>query len=360
MKKNRKRHKKVFQKHSRTIKKDGEDLFALSEPGSRQIDTGKEERKDDDDNELQPETPEEEAEESESLVVIKRTRTSKGAPTIDSVRLYLREIEKIPLLTKKEEVDLAKKIEKSSLDAKKALISANLRLVVSIAKRYLNRGLPLLDLLEEGNLGLIRAVEKFSYRKGFKFSTYATWWIKQAITRAIANQGRTIRVPVHVAEAINSCIKVTRELSQKLGREPALHEIAKAMHLSGEKARDIVKMTIRATTSLESTLGEDEGRQFGDILEDKNVASPASSSMTRLRNEKTMDFLETLSSREKKVLWLRFGLHEEFPHTLEETGKIIGVTRERIRQIEARALRKLRYSIMKRDKDFVEFLRESI
>lgn len=279
--------------------------------------------------------------------------------SIDSVRLYLKEIGRIPLLTPPEEVSLAKRIEKGDMAAKKNLISANLRLVVSIAKHYLNRGLPLLDLLEEGNLGLIRAAEKFSYHKGFKFSTYATWWIKQAVTRAIANQGRTIRVPVHVAERINRCLKTSRLLSQKLGREPKIFEVAKAMNISEDMARETMEMVFRPT-SMEAPMGYGDTKLFGDTIVDKNVVSPALTSVIRIKNEKIKEFLETLNPREKMILGLRFGLDNEVPHTLEQTGHILGVTRERVRQIEAKTLRKLRYNLMKREKELREFLREGV
>lgn len=286
-------------------------------------------------------------------------KNSKDNSTTDSVRLYLKEIGRVPLLSRKEEIVLARGIEKGNWNAKKALITANLRLVVSIAKKYLNRGLFLLDLLEEGNLGLIRATEKFSYRKGFKFSTYATWWIKQAITRAIANHGRTIRIPVHVAEELNRFLRIKRELLQKLGREPTVLEISKTMRLSQEKVRDIIRMMIKPT-SLDVPLNGEEGRRFGDFIEDRTMVSPAASSMIRLKNEKIMSFLGALDSRERKVLSMRFGLEEDVSHTLEETGIVLGVTRERIRQIEVKALKKLKSIIAKKDIDFKGFLRESL
>ncbi|HQE49735.1 MAG TPA: RNA polymerase sigma factor RpoD [Fervidobacterium sp.] len=272
----------------------------------------------------------------------------------DPVRMYLREIGKVSLLTKEEEVELAKRIEAGDEEAKKKLIEANLRLVVSIAKKYIGRGLSFLDLIQEGNLGLIRAVEKFDYRKGFKFSTYATWWIRQAITRAIADQARTIRIPVHMVETINKLIRVSRQLVQQLGREPTVEEIAQALELPPEKVEDIQRIA-QKPVSLETPIGEEEDSQLGDFIEDEDSPDPEEATASQLLREQLEEMLGELTEREREVLRLRFGLEDGRSHTLEEVGKRFNVTRERIRQIEAKALRKLRHpSRSKRLRDYLE------
>ncbi len=259
----------------------------------------------------------------------------------DSVRMYLREIGKIPLLVAKEEVELAKQIEKGSVEAKKKLIEANLRLVVSIAKKYVGRGLSFLDLIQEGNQGLIRAVEKYDWRRGYKFSTYATWWIRQAITRAIADQARTIRIPVHMVELINKLARVQRQLVQELGRPPLPDEIATEMQIPVEKVDHILKIS-QETVSLESPVGEEEDSKLGDFIEDKESITPKEKAIYELLKGHVAEFLNSLSPREQKILKMRFGLETGRTHTLEEVGNEFGVTRERIRQIEAKALEKLR------------------
>jgi len=266
----------------------------------------------------------------------------KGIGVDDPVKMYLKEIGQVSLLTPEEEVELAKKIEKGDAEAKKKLIEANLRLVVSIAKRYVGRGMLFLDLIQEGNLGLIRAVEKFDYRKGYKFSTYATWWIRQAITRAIADQARTIRIPVHMVETINKLVRTSRQLTQELGREPSPEEIAERMGMTAEKVREILK-TAQEPLSLETPIGEEEDSHLGDFIEDTGVLAPPQAASYSLLKEQLDNVLNTLTDRERRVLKLRFGLEDGKPHTLEEVGQIFGVTRERIRQIEAKALRKLRH-----------------
>jgi len=274
-------------------------------------------------------------------------------PLTDSVRMYLREIGKIPLLTPEEEVELAKRIETGDLEAKRKLMAANLRLVVSIAKKYIGRGMLFLDLIQEGNLGLSRAVEKFDYRKGFKFSTYATWWIRQAITRAIADQARTIRIPVHMVETINKLIRVSRQLVQKLGREPTAEEIAKEMGIDSERVAEIQRIA-QEPVSLETPIGEEEDSQLGDFLEDKELLSPDDAAANQLLREELESMIDELAPREREVLRLRFGLEDGHPYTLEEVGRRFGVTRERIRQIEAKALRKLRHpSRSKKLRDFI-------
>ncbi len=274
-------------------------------------------------------------------------------PLTDPVRMYLREIGKIPLLTPEEEVELAKRIEAGDLEAKKKLMAANLRLVVSIAKKYIGRGMLFLDLIQEGNLGLSRAVEKFDYRKGFKFSTYATWWIRQAITRAIADQARTIRIPVHMVETINKLIRVSRQLVQKLGREPTAEEIAKEMGIDAERVAEIQRIA-QEPVSLETPIGEEEDSQLGDFLEDKELLSPDDAAANQLLREELENMIDELAPREREVLRLRFGLEDGHPYTLEEVGRRFGVTRERIRQIEAKALRKLRHpSRSKKLRDFI-------
>ena len=271
----------------------------------------------------------------------------------DPVRLYLKEIGKVPLLTAEQEMGIAKRMEAGDDEAKKELAEANLRLVVSIAKRYVGRGMSFLDLIQEGNLGLIKAVEKFDYTKGFKFSTYATWWIRQAITRAIADQARTIRIPVHMVETINKLIRVSRQLLQELGREPTPAEIGKEMGFSEEKVREIQKIA-QDPVSLETTIGEEEDSHLGDFIEDDNAPAPSEAASYALLKEQLMEVLNTLTEREEKVLRLRFGLDDGRARTLEEVGKEFNVTRERIRQIEAKALRKLRHpSRSKKLKDYL-------
>ena len=260
----------------------------------------------------------------------------------DPVRMYLKEIGKVPLLTAEEEVELAMKIENGDAEAKKRLAEANLRLVVSIAKRYVGRGMLFLDLIQEGNLGLIKAVEKFDYRKGYKFSTYATWWIRQAITRSIADQARTIRIPVHMVETINKLIRVSRQLLQELGREPTPEEIAERMDLNVERVREILKIS-QEPVSLETPIGEEEDSHLGDFIQDENVPAPADAAAFAMLKEQLAEVMSTLTEREQKVLRLRFGLDDGHARTLEEVGKEFNVTRERIRQIEAKALRKLRH-----------------
>ena len=272
----------------------------------------------------------------------------------DPVRMYLKEIGKVPLLTAEEEVDLAKRMEEGDEEARKHLAEANLRLVVSIAKRYVGRGMLFLDLIQEGNLGLIKAVEKFDYRKGFKFSTYATWWIRQAITRAIADQARTIRIPVHMVETINKLTRVQRQLLQQLGREPTPEEISEVMDIPPERVREIQKIS-QEPVSLETPIGEEEDSHLGDFIQDDNVPVPAEAAAFTLLKEQLVDVLGTLTEREQRVLKLRFGLDDGRARTLEEVGKEFNVTRERIRQIEAKALRKLRHPSRSRKlKDYLE------
>ncbi|MBR3928703.1 MAG: RNA polymerase sigma factor RpoD [Clostridia bacterium] len=266
----------------------------------------------------------------------------EGISIDDPVRMYLKEIGKVPLLTAEEEIELAKRMEEGDEDAKHRLSEANLRLVVSIAKRYVGRGMLFLDLIQEGNLGLIKAVDKFDYRKGYKFSTYATWWIRQAITRAIADQARTIRIPVHMVETINKLIRVSRQLLQEYGREPLPEEIAEEMGISEEKVREIIKIA-QEPVSLETPIGEEEDSHLGDFLPDDEAPAPADAAAFTLLKEQLMSVLSTLTPREEMVLKLRFGLEDGRQRTLEEVGKEFKVTRERIRQIEAKALRKLRH-----------------
>ena len=266
----------------------------------------------------------------------------EGVSIEDPVRMYLKEIGKVSLLSADEEIELAKRMEKGDEAAKKRLAEANLRLVVSIAKRYVGRGMLFLDLIQEGNLGLIKAVEKFDYRKGYKFSTYATWWIRQAITRAIADQARTIRIPVHMVETINKLIRVSRQLLQELGREPTPEEIAEEMDMPVDRVREILKIS-QEPVSLETPIGEEEDSHLGDFIQDDNVPVPADAAAFTLLKEQLVEVLSTLTDREQKVLRLRFGLDDGRARTLEEVGKEFNVTRERIRQIEAKALRKLRH-----------------
>ncbi len=277
-----------------------------------------------------------------------------GVSIEDPVRMYLKEIGKVPLLSAEEEIELAQKMEMGDEEAKKRLAEANLRLVVSIAKRYVGRGMLFLDLIQEGNLGLIKAVEKFDYRKGYKFSTYATWWIRQAITRAIADQARTIRIPVHMVETINKLIRVSRQLLQELGREPTPEEIAEEMDMPVERVREILKIS-QEPVSLETPIGEEEDSHLGDFIQDDNVPVPSDAAAFTLLKEQLVEVLGTLTEREQKVLRLRFGLDDGRARTLEEVGKEFSVTRERIRQIEAKALRKLRHPSRSRKlKDYLD------
>ncbi len=278
----------------------------------------------------------------------------EGISVDDPVRMYLKEIGKVPLLTAEEEVELAQRMSKGDEEAKRKLVEANLRLVVSIAKRYVGRGMLFLDLIQEGNLGLIKAVEKFDYEKGFKFSTYATWWIRQAITRAIADQARTIRIPVHMVETINKLIRVSRQLLQEYGREPTPEEIAKEMNIPEDKVREIMKIA-QEPVSLETPIGEEEDSHLGDFIPDDEALAPSDAAAFTLLKEQLMSVLDTLTKREEMVLRLRFGLDDGRARTLEEVGKEFNVTRERIRQIEAKALRKLRHpSRSKKLKDYLD------
>ncbi|MBO4881738.1 MAG: RNA polymerase sigma factor RpoD [Firmicutes bacterium] len=290
-----------------------------------------------------------EAAESDDL-----TEMPKGVTVDDPVRMYLKEIGKVPLLTADEEMDLAQRMEQGDEEAKKRLCEANLRLVVSIAKRYVGRGMLFLDLIQEGNLGLIKAVDKFDWRKGFKFSTYATWWIRQSITRSIADQARTIRIPVHMVETINKQIRVTRQLLQELGRDPSPEEIAAEMEIPVEKVREISKIA-QEPVSLETPIGEEEDSHLGDFIPDEDVPSPADAAAFSMLKEQLDEVLSTLTDREQEVLRLRFGLDDGRQRTLEEVGQMFKVTRERIRQIEAKALRKLRHpNRSKRLRDYLE------
>ena len=306
-------------------------------PGSNEVESLEEQVEDDDDDEIELDLS-----------------VPEGVGIDDPVRMYLKEIGRVPLLTAEKEVELAKRMEQGDDAAKRELAEANLRLVVSIAKRYVGRGMLFLDLIQEGNLGLIKAVEKFDYLKGFKFSTYATWWIRQAITRAIADQARTIRIPVHMVETINKLVRVSRQLLQELGREPTPDEIAQEMDISEERVREIMKIA-QEPVSLETPIGEEEDSHLGDFIEDEDAQAPSDAASFMLLREQLEDVLDTLTPREEKVLRLRFGLEDGRSRTLEEVGKEFGVTRERIRQIEAKALRKLRHpSRSKKLKDFLE------
>lgn len=310
----------------------------------------------DEDLEMEPELflEEEDLEEEEIDVDHLELSMPEGVNIEDPVRMYLKEIGKVPLLTPEEEIDLAKRMEMGDESAKKRLAEANLRLVVSIAKRYVGRGMQFLDLIQEGNLGLIKAVEKFDYTKGYKFSTYATWWIRQAITRAIADQARTIRIPVHMVETINKLIRVSRQLLQELGREPTPEEIAEEMNMPVERVREILKIS-QEPVSLETPIGEEEDSHLGDFIQDDNVPVPADAAAFTLLKEQLVEVLSTLTEREQKVLRLRFGLDDGRARTLEEVGKEFSVTRERIRQIEAKALRKLRHPSRSRKlKDYLD------
>lgn len=308
------------------------------------------------DDEIDPDLFIEEEIEEEEEIDLEHIDLSvpEGINIDDPVRMYLKEIGKVPLLTSEEEIELAKRMELGDPEARKRLAEANLRLVVSIAKRYVGRGMQFLDLIQEGNLGLIKAVEKFDYTKGYKFSTYATWWIRQAITRSIADQARTIRIPVHMVETINRLIRVSRQLLQELGREPQPEEIAESMEITVERVREIMKIS-QEPVSLETPIGEEEDSHLGDFIQDEHVAVPADAATFTLLHEQLMEVLETLTEREQKVLKLRFGLNDGRPRTLEEVGKEFSVTRERIRQIEAKALRKLRHpSRSKKLKDYLD------
>ncbi|WP_274363781.1 RNA polymerase sigma factor RpoD [Paenibacillus thermotolerans] len=291
---------------------------------------------------------------STELELTKEELLPPGASLNDTVRMYLKEIGRVPLLSGDEEIELAQRIKMGDEEAKKRLANANLRLVVSIARRYVGRGMLFLDLIQEGNMGLMKAVDKFDYSKGFKFSTYATWWIRQAITRAIADQARTIRIPVHMVETINKLNRVSRTLLQQLGREPLPEEIAKEMELSPDKVREIMKIA-QEPVSLETPIGEENDSSLGDFIEDGDAPAPADSAAYELLKDQLKEVLDTLTEREENVLRLRFGLDDGRTRTLEEVGQVFGVTRERIRQIEAKALRKLRHpSRSKQLKDFLD------
>ena len=310
----------------------------------------------DEDLELDPDLFIEEELEEEEEIDMEHIDLSvpEGVSVEDPVRMYLKEIGKVPLLSSDDEIELAKKIELGDELAKEKLTEANLRLVVSIAKRYVGRGMQFLDLIQEGNLGLIKAVEKFDYRKGYKFSTYATWWIRQAITRAIADQARTIRIPVHMVETINRLVRVSRQLLQELGREPSPEEVALKVDMPVERVREIMKVS-QEPVSLETPIGEEEESHLGDFIQDYQVAVPADAATFTMLHEQLMEVLDTLTEREQKVLRLRFGLDDGRPRTLEEVGREFNVTRERIRQIEAKALRKLRHpSRSKKLKDYLD------
>ncbi len=328
-----------FDKILETLEQNGVDVLRMS---------------DDDDDELIEDEEVTLTEEDEVDVENIDLSVPDGISIEDPVRMYLKEIGKVPLLSAEEEIELAKKMEVGDEDAKKKLAEANLRLVVSIAKRYVGRGMLFLDLIQEGNLGLIKAVEKFDYRKGYKFSTYATWWIRQAITRAIADQARTIRIPVHMVETINKLIRVSRQLLQELGREPSPEEIAEQMNMPVERVREILKIS-QEPVSLETPIGEEEDSHLGDFIQDDNVPVPADAAAFTLLKEQLVEVLSTLTDREQKVLRLRFGLDDGRARTLEEVGKEFNVTRERIRQIEAKALRKLRHPSRSRKlKDYLD------
>ncbi|MDR1764892.1 MAG: RNA polymerase sigma factor RpoD [Lachnospiraceae bacterium] len=309
-----------------------------------------------DDDEIDPDLFIEEELENEEEINLEQIDLTvpEGVSVEDPVRMYLKEIGKVPLLTNEEEVDLAKKMEQGDATAKMRLAEANLRLVVSIAKRYVGRGMQFLDLIQEGNLGLLKAVEKFDYNKGYKFSTYATWWIRQAITRSIADQARTIRIPVHMVETINRLIKVQRILTQELGREPKPEEIAQHMDISVERVREVMKIS-QEPVSLETPIGEEEDSHLGDFIQDEHILSPSDAAAYELLKEQLLEVLDTLAPREREVLMLRFGMKDGRPRTLEEVGKDFDVTRERIRQIEAKALRKLKHpSRSKKLRDYLD------
>ncbi len=327
-----------------------ENIELLKEDDMERENTSDDEEKDDlDDDE------EEEDEKKHPLDKVENLASDmKGISVDDPVKMYLKEIGKIPLLTADEEVDLAKRMEAGEIYAKRRLAETNLRLVVSIAKRYVGRGMQFLDLIQEGNLGLMKAVEKFDYTRGFKFSTYATWWIRQAITRAIADQARTIRIPVHMVETINKLVRIERQLIQELGRDPTNEEIAKEMGIDVEKVREVRKIA-QEPVSLETPIGEEEDSHLGDFIEDETAVAPDEAANFTMLREQLDDILSTLNDRERKVLELRFGLTDGTPRTLEEVGKEFNVTRERIRQIEAKALRKLKHpSRSQKLRDFLE------
>ncbi|WP_294796261.1 RNA polymerase sigma factor RpoD [uncultured Fenollaria sp.] len=297
---------------------------------------------------------EEELSKEDKLEAIREKGKNKVVITDDPVRMYLKEIGRIPLLTYEEEVELAKRIEAGDQKAKDQLAEANLRLVVSIAKRYVGRGMQFLDLIQEGNMGLIKAVDKFEHKKGFKFSTYATWWIRQAITRAIADQARTIRIPVHMVETINKLVRAQRQLVQELGRDPLPEEVAELMNMDVEKVREVQKIA-QEPVSLETPIGEEEDSHLGDFIPDEEILSPSDAATNTMLREQLISVLDTLTDRERKVLALRFGLDDGRTRTLEEVGQAFDVTRERIRQIEAKALRKLKHpSRSKKLRDFLE------
>ena len=289
----------------------------------------------------------------EEVRIEETSEVLEGVSTEDPVRMYLKEIGNVPLLTSEQEVELARRVEEGDPEAKKALTEANLRLVVSIAKKYVGRGMPFLDLIQEGNMGLMKAVDKFDYTKGYKFSTYATWWIRQAITRGIADTGRTIRVPVHMVETINKTLRMTRQLLQELGREPTPEEVAEKLGVPASRVREVLKIS-RDPVSLDTPIGEEDDSHLGDFIEDDTALSPADSATFSMLKEELSNALESLTERERQVVKLRFGLEDGRARTLEEVGKELNVTRERIRQIEAKALRKLRHpSRSKRLKDFL-------
>jgi len=324
-------------------------IDVVPEPGEVDLEVLKKAKEDEEEIAEESDDDVEEKEEAEVDLSV-----PEGVGIDDPVRMYLKEIGRVPLLSAEEEIQLAKLMEDGDEEAKRRLAEANLRLVVSIAKRYVGRGMLFLDLIQEGNLGLIKAVEKFDYIKGFKFSTYATWWIRQAITRAIADQARTIRIPVHMVETINKLIRVSRQLLQELGREPAPEEIAKVMDIPVERVREIMKIA-QEPVSLETPIGEEEDSHLGDFIPDEDAPAPAEAASFILLKEQLEEVLETLTPREEKVLRLRFGLDDGRTRTLEEVGQEFGVTRERIRQIEAKALRKLRHpSRSKKLKDYLE------
>lgn len=332
-----------------------EDFFEqLQDMGIEVVNEADEDEEEEDDDRIQPPGLASDESRADDEIDLNDLSVPPGIKINDPVRMYLKEIGRVPLLSAEEEINLAKRIEDGDEEAKRRLAEANLRLVVSIAKRYVGRGMLFLDLIQEGNMGLIKAVEKFDYRKGYKFSTYATWWIRQAITRAIADQARTIRIPVHMVETINKLIRIQRQLLQELGRDPSAEEIATEMDMSPEKVREIQKIA-QEPVSLETPIGEEDDSHLGDFIPDDDALAPADAAAYELLKEQLEDVLDTLTEREENVLRLRFGLDDGRTRTLEEVGKVFGVTRERIRQIEAKALRKLRHpSRSKRLKDFLE------